>query len=105
MREKSPTKENIYPEIVCTVPWRLTNVKALPNYQLEVSFIDGTHGFVDMSARIVSPRAGIFSALKDLELFNQVYIEYGAVTWPGEIDLAPDAMHEEIKQHGTSVLK
>jgi hypothetical protein len=31
-------------------------------------------------------------------------LEYGAVTWPGEIDLAPDAMYEEIKQNGTWAL-
>jgi hypothetical protein len=28
----------------------------------------------------------------------------GAVTWPGEIDLAPDAMHDEIKKNGKWVL-
>jgi hypothetical protein len=32
--------------------------------------------------------------------FAQVSIEMGATTWPGEIDLAPDAMREEIKKHG-----
>ncbi|MCX7126189.1 MAG: DUF2442 domain-containing protein [Gammaproteobacteria bacterium] len=88
----------------CTAPWRLLEVKALPNYILEVTFIDGTHGFVDMNLRVASERAGVFSVLKDVKLFNQVYLEYGAVTWPGEIDLAPDAMHDEIKKHGTWVL-
>jgi hypothetical protein len=27
-------------------------------------------------------------------------VEYGAVTWPGEIDLAPDAMYAEFKKNG-----
>jgi hypothetical protein len=26
------------------------------------------------------------------------------VTWPGELDLAPDAMHEAIKQQGEWIL-
>ncbi|SPE30180.1 hypothetical protein SBA5_760010 [Candidatus Sulfotelmatomonas gaucii] len=27
-------------------------------------------------------------------------LEYGAVTWPGELDLAPDAMHAAILEQG-----
>ncbi len=45
-----------------------------------------------------SPNAGVFAALADEVLFNEAFIEYGAVTWPGEIDIAPDAMHAEIKK-------
>jgi hypothetical protein len=29
-----------------------------------------------------------------------VYIDHGAVAWPGEIDLAPDAMYEQIAKQG-----
>jgi hypothetical protein len=28
----------------------------------------------------------------------------GAVSWPGDLDLAPDAMHAAIKEHGTWIL-
>ncbi len=35
-----------------------------------------------------------------LERRNQVRVELGVVTWPGEIDLAPDAMHAELAAHG-----
>jgi len=27
-------------------------------------------------------------------------MDYGVVTWPGEIDLAPDAMHQAIRETG-----
>ncbi len=104
MRTPSSTKENIAPGIVCTVPWRLAKVTPLANYTLEVEFIDGTHGLVEMQQRIISNKAGVFAKLKDLTIFNQVYLEYGAVTWPGEIDLAPDAMYDEIKQNGVWIL-
>ena len=87
-----------------TMPWRLIKVKPLAHYRLEVEFVDGTHGFVDMSRRMDSDKAGIFAVLKDTRLFNQVYLEYGVATWPGQIDLAPDAMHHEIKLHGKWVL-
>ena len=105
MRTGSITKKNITPTIICTAPWRLTRVKPLQNYSLEVEFIDGTHGFVKMEQRIMNPKAGVFASLSDINLFNQVYLEYGAVTWPNEIDLAPDAMHDEIKLNGVWVLK
>jgi hypothetical protein len=105
MRTESSTEKNISPAIICTAPWRLTKVKPLKDYRLEVEFIDGLHGFVEMEQRIMSPKAGVFSSLSDINLFNQVYLEYGAVTWPNEIDLAPDAMHDEIKSNGIWILK
>ena len=105
MRTKSVAKENITPGIVCVAPWRVTKVKLMTNYALEVEFVDGTHGFVEMIGLIFSDKAGVFSTLKNIKLFNQAYLEYGVVTWPGEIDLAPDAMHHEVKQKGTWILK
>jgi hypothetical protein len=80
-------------------------VTPLSNYKLNVEFIDGTHGTVEMSDRILNHKSGVFAKLKDIQLFNQVYLEYGVVTWPGEIDLAPDTMHDEIKQHGKWILQ
>lgn len=105
MRAKSVTKENIATGIVAIAPWRLTRVKALANYELEVEFNDGVHGVVEMVKLIMSDRAGVFAALKDQDLFNEAHLEYGVLTWPGEIDLAPDAMHDEIKQKGRWVLQ
>ena len=99
MRKKSITPENITPQVVLTSPWRLSKVKALRGYQLEVEFLDGIHGFVDMSSLVSSKHAGVFSALKNQQLFDQVFLEFGVATWPGQIDLAPDAMYEEIKKN------
>jgi hypothetical protein len=81
-------------------PWRVEAVEALPGYRLAVRFFDGTAGIVDMSALVKSPDAGVFAVLADPQRFAEVYVEFGAVTWPGEIDLAPDAMHTEIRAHG-----
>jgi hypothetical protein len=36
--------------------------------------------------------------LRETDTFMRVYIEHGAVTWPGELDLAPDRMHEELQK-------
>jgi hypothetical protein len=53
-----------------------------------------------MSGLVHSPKAGVFAALADPSFFAQVRLEYGAVSWPGEVDLAPDAMHAAIQEHG-----
>lgn len=104
MRTKSVTKKDITPGIVCSTPWRLKKIKPLANYKLEVEFNDGAHGFVEMVNLIMSEGAGVFAALKDKDLFNKAHLEYGVLTWPGEIDLAPDAMHDAIKENGRWVL-
>ena len=105
MRTKSTSKENIATGIVCSAPWRLTKVTPLSNYELEVEFNDGTHGFVEMVKLILSDKAGVFAVLQDKDLFNKAHLEYGVLTWPGEIDLAPDAMFDAIKQKGRWVLQ
>jgi len=90
----------VIPAIVATAPDDVRDVIPLPGYRLAVRFYDGTAGIVDMSQRVTSPEAGVFAVLADPEHFAKVFVEYGAVTWPGEIDLAPDAMHAELGAHG-----
>ena len=103
MRAKSNTGENFPTELAAEIaprsPWRVTEVEALPGFRLRVAFADGLTGTVDMSRMVHSPKAGVFAALADPSLFAQVKLDYGAVAWPGELDLAPDAMHAEIKEH------
>jgi len=48
--------------------------------------------------------AGVFAMLRDPELFAQAKLDCGTVAWPGELDLAPDAMYDAIKAHGRWVL-
>jgi hypothetical protein len=86
-------------EIAPRSPWRVTEVEALPGFRLRVAFADGLKGMVDMSGLVHSPKAGVFAALADPSLFAQVTLDYGAVAWPGELDLAPDAMHTAIREH------
>jgi hypothetical protein len=80
-------------------------VHTLTGYRLVVRFVDGTTGEVDLSRLVMSDSAGVFAQLRDPALFAQAHVEYGAVVWPGEIDLAPDAMYDEIKKQGRWVLE
>ncbi len=102
MRTQSATKQDppftVTPPIQPRMSWRVMAVEALPGFRLHVRFVDGTEGTVNLSALVHSPDAGVFACLADSSLFAQVFVEHGAVTWPGEIDLAPDAMYAEIKK-------
>lgn len=76
---------------------RVTNVETKPEYTLAVTFDDGTYGEVCLSDRLFGP---IFEPLKDPELFAQARVdEFGAVCWPNDADLAPDALYRKIAAH------
>lgn len=95
--EKDPSL-GVTPPIQPRMPWRVAAVQALPDFRLRVRFVDGTESTVDLTTLVHSPGAGVFATLADPSIFNQVFVEHGAVTWPGEIDLAPDAMYARIKK-------
>ncbi|MGA2263294.1 MAG: DUF2442 domain-containing protein [Acidobacteriota bacterium] len=104
MRGHATTQQDSTPGLIFSAPWRVTAVEVLPAYRLKVRFIDGIEGAVDMSRLIFDPGAGVFASLQDPAIFGQAFVESGAVTWPGELDLAPDAMHQEIKENGEWLL-
>lgn len=73
---------------------RVTSVRALPGYRLEVEFSDGVRGVLDYSDRLFGP---LMEPLRDPERFADVRInEFGVVCWPNGADLAPDAMYERL---------
>ncbi len=81
--------------------WNVIDVKAIAPLSIMVTFADGTSGTVQFQP---SHLTGVFEALKDPDIFSQAYIEHGAITWPGNLDLAPDAMYEAIKNNGEWIL-
>jgi hypothetical protein len=84
-------------------PWRVASVKALKGYRLWVRFRDGLEGIVEMGGLIASPRAGLFAALADTDVFDQASVHLGAVTWPDDLDIAPHAIHRAIKSSASGV--
>jgi hypothetical protein len=76
--------------VIPAAPWRLKAVNVLPDYRLSVTCNDGTSGIVDMSRLVTSELAGVFSALKDEQLFSQVRLDLGVLTWPNGADLDPE---------------
>ena len=80
----------------------VVDVETVMPMALQVWFAYGTTGQVRFEP---SHLTGVFEALKDPIVFAQARIEAGAVTWPGDLDLAPDAMYAEIKSRGEWVLR
>ena len=75
--------------------WDVVEVTPEPDYCLFVKFKDGLTGRVRFEPEELT---GALEPLRDVQFFNRVYIDLGAIAWPGEIDLAPDAMHARIAQ-------
>ncbi len=82
--------------------WDVVDVKPVAPLALKVQFADGTVGRVQFES---SHLTGVFAVLNDPEVFQQAFVEDGAVTWPGDLDLAPDAMYQAIKSNGEWVLR
>ena len=100
MRDKTTTEQDRADGLNGSVPWRVVDVHVLPDYALAVRFADGTEGEVDLSGLVLGPNAGVFAALRDRATFAQAALANGVVTWPGQLDLAPDAMYDAIRAHG-----
>ena len=73
--------------------WDVVEVKPQPGYRLFVRFKAGLAGPVQLRPEELT---GALAPLLDAQFFEQVFINDGAVAWPGEIDLAPDAMYTEV---------
>ena len=69
---------------------------------LDVTFVDGLKGKIKF---LPSHLTGVFEPLNDPGFFSQARLENGIVTWPGDLDLAPDALYDAIKLSGAWVLK
>jgi hypothetical protein len=81
--------------------WDVIEARVLEPGRLEVKFADGLQGtvrFADTAYR------GVFAKLRDPAEFGKLYVNHYFVTWPGELDLAPDAMHHHIAQSGEWVI-
>lgn len=97
MRKEPGANSDSAAGLSARVPWHVVDVHAAGGYRLFVTFADGTRGEVDLSRLVASDEAGVFEQLRDPAMFARVGVAHGAVTWPNGVDLAPDAMYDEIK--------
>lgn len=66
----------------------------MEGFRLWLKYEDGIEGDVDLSD--LAGR-GVFEAWSEGNIFDAVAIsESGAIAWPGEIDLCPDALYVRL---------
>jgi Protein of unknown function (DUF2442) len=76
------------------VDMKITKATALPNFRLELTFDTGDTGVVDLSS---FAGRGVFVAWNQPGVFERVSLtDQGAVEWPGDIDLCPDALYLQL---------
>ena len=75
---------------------RVASVRHVKDYELEISFSDGTVAQLDFRGRIVG-RGGFFGALENPDLFAQVSVdpEAGTLVWPNGVDFCPDVLYAD----------
>lgn len=76
--------------------WDVIEVKPVGHRTLAVKFVDGMTGTIRLDTTYCT---GVFGSLIDDKLFEQASVQYGAITWPNGLDLAPDTMYKEIRQN------
>ena len=69
----------------------ISGARPMQDYLLWVRFSTGEERNYDCKPLL--SRSG-FAALKDTEVFNSVYIDYGVTVWcDGEIDISPNELY------------
>lgn len=81
--------------------WDVVSATVVNHLEFTVTFADGLTGRVRM---FPSHLFGVFGKLNDPDFFNKLQVTNGFISWPGEIDLAPDAMYEAIRRDGEWLL-
>ncbi len=73
---------------------KVTGVKALADYQLELSFNTGEKRVFDAGPYM---NRGIFTELRDPTYFRSVRLAFGTIAWPNEQDFGPESLYVESR--------
>lgn len=70
----------------------IINVETLSDYKLLVTFKNNELRLLDMLPYL---NKGIYSQLKDINLFNSVHVSFDTIEWANEIDIDPEFVYLE----------
>ena len=67
------------------------------DYKIWLHFADGLEGEIDLENVLWGPA---FEPLRDVVKFAQLRVdpEWHTITWPGDIDIAPESLHVRLKE-------
>ncbi len=80
----------------------IAEVEVLADQRVRVTYVDGLIGDVDFTRKDWS---GVLEPLSDPEFFAQVFVnpETGTLTWPGNLDLAPEPLRETARANALTL--
>jgi hypothetical protein len=74
----------MFPDVIAVIPE--------PGHRLRLTFANGEQRRFDMTPYLGYP---VFQRLRNPGFFGLARVDYGTVTWPGEIDIAPETLYAE----------
>ncbi len=69
----------------------VNSVEAVHDFGLVLTFKNGERRRFDMRPYLHYP---VFRRLENPSYFSLARIDYGTVTWPGDIDIAPETLYD-----------
>jgi Protein of unknown function (DUF2442) len=70
---------------------RISDVRPLEGRMVRLTLTDGSVVERDLSALLDG--VGVFERISfDDAAFREVYVDYGTLAWPGEVDIAPETL-------------
>ena len=69
---------------------RVSSVAAMPNFILQLEFVDGRRATFDVSPFLHFPA---FEPLRETVYFSRAKVDHGTVACPGGIDFDPDTLY------------
>ncbi len=85
-----------------TMYYDIQSFQFVDEREIFITFADGLSGLVEFKPNFFQ---GVFEPLADPDLLHAATLENGVLMWPGELDIAPDALHKTITQYQKAVLQ
>ncbi len=73
---------------------KVIEVETLENFKLLLTFSDQQKRLFDATEYL---NKGVFVKLRNKTLFNQAYVQWDTVCWPGDLDISPDTLYIKSK--------
>ena len=71
----------------------IAEAEYLDDYEIRLEFSDGREGVVNLREMIMSDHRPIVRQLEDVELFKNFQLVHDTITWPNDLDLAPEYLY------------
>jgi hypothetical protein len=78
---------------------KITHLKSLGGYALQLGFSDGAEGTFD-ATELLRHEGALLTPLRDPSQFATCFIELGALCWPNGLELSAKKLYQDMQQAG-----